>query len=194
MSTIIAGHFQLQEDSCRARDALLAAGFSARHISTFFINPPGQHDTYGLGGDRDKSPGARETGTGIAKGVATGSVVGAAIGAVSAPVTGPLGVVVGALVGGHVGSLYSFSDMKEAGEPEQGSIANQVEQRPSGMLVAVALGDTDDMPGLEQRAIDVLRRQGAHHIEEAEGTIVDGDWQDFNPLSLPVLMTRQETS
>lgn len=190
MSTIIAGHFQLQEDTDRARGALLAAGFPAQQISTFFVNPPGQHDMFELGGDRDKSPGAKETDAGIAKGVATGGAVGAVIGAVSAPVTGPLGAVVGALVGGHVGSLYSFSHMKEAGEKEQGSIANQVEQRPSGMLVAVALADTDDMLGLEQRAIDVLRQQGAHHIEEAEGTIVDGDWQDFNPLSLPVLITQ----
>jgi hypothetical protein len=190
MSTIIAGHFQLQEDTNRARDALLAAGFPVQQISTFFVNPPGQHHTFELGGDRDKSPGAKETDAGIAKGVATGGAVGAVIGAVSAPVTGPLGAVVGALVGGHVGSLYSFSHMKEAGEAEPGSIANQVEQRPSGMLVAVALPETDDLLALEQRAIDVLRQQGAHHIEEAEGTIVDGDWQDFNPLSLPVLVTR----
>jgi len=190
MSTIIAGHFQLQEDIDRARDALQAAGFPAHQISAFFVNPPGQHAALDLGGDRDKSPGAKETGAGVAKGVAAGSAVGAVIGAASAPVTGPLGAVVGALVGGHVGSLYSFSDMKEAGEPEQGSIANQVEQRPSGMLIAVALGDADDLPGQEQRAIDVLRQQGAHHIEEAEGTIVDGDWQDFNPLSLPLLITR----
>lgn len=190
MSTIIAGHFQLQEDTARARDALLAAGFSAERISTFFVNPPGQHNALDLGGDRDKSPGAKESDAGVAKGVATGSAVGAVVGAATAPVTGPLGAVVGALVGGHVGSLYSFSHMKEAGEPEKGSIANQVEQRPSGMLVAVALPDSDDMLAQEQRAIDVLRQLGAHHIEEAEGTIVNGDWQDFNPLSLPVLITR----
>jgi len=95
-------------------------------------------------------------------------------------------------VGGHLGSLYSFSDLKEAGEAEQGSIANEVEQRPGGMLVAVAVAvdNAADMLAEEQRAIDVFRAQGAHHIEEAQGTIVNGDWQDFNPLSLPVLVQR----
>jgi len=189
MSTIIAGHFQLQEDTSRAREALLAAGFTEDRISTFFVNPPGQHNMLDIGGDRDKSPGAKESDAGVAKGVATGSAVGAVVGAATAPVTGPLGAVVGALVGGHVGSLYSFSHMKESGEPEQGSIANQVEQRPSGMLVAVAVDGSDDTLAQEQRAIDVLRQLGAHHIEEAEGVIVNGDWQDFNPLSLPVLVT-----
>ncbi len=190
MSTIIAGHFQLQQDIDRAREALVAAGFPEQRISSFFVNPPGQHNMLDIGGDRDKSPGAKETDTTVAKGVATGGAVGAVIGAATAPVTGPLGAVVGALVGGHVGSLYSFSDMKEAGEKEQGSIANQVEHRPSGMLVAVAIGDAGDMLAEEQRAIDVLRGLGAHHIEEAEGEIVNGDWRDFNPLSLPVLITR----
>lgn len=190
MSTIIAGHFQLQEDTVRAREALMAAGFPEHQISTFFISPPGQHDMYALGGDRDKSPGAKETDSSVTKGVATGGAVGAVVGAATAPVTGPLGAVVGALVGGHLGSLYSFSGMKEAGESEQGSIANEVEQRPGGMLVAVALGTAADLLVEEQRAIDVFKEQGAHHIEEAQGTIVNGDWQDFNPLSLPVLVQR----
>ena len=185
MSHIIAGHFQLQDEVDRARQALEAAGFAPERISAFFVNQPGQHDMYELGGDRDKSPGAKESDEGLAKGVATGGAVGAAIGAVTAPVTGPLGAVVGALVGGHVGSLYSFSHMKEAGAKEEGSIANQIEPRPSGMMVAVALDDGDDGSG-ERRAIDTLRSVGATDLEQAQGTIAGGDWGDFNPLSLPV--------
>lgn len=181
MSKIIAGHFQLQDEIDQARDALIAEGFPEQNISAFFVNPPGQHDTFGLGGDRDKSPGAKESDVGVVKGVATGSAVGAVVGAATAPVTGPLGAVVGALVGGHVGSLYSFSHMKEAGEPEQGSIANQVEPRPAGMLIAVAVA-----PEQEERAAAILRSLGAHHVEQAEGVIAGGDWKDFNPLSLPV--------
>ena len=50
----------------------------------------------------------------------------------------------------------------------------------AGMLVAVAVAD-----GEEARAIDVLRRQGAEKIERAEGNIEQGDWKDFNPLSVP---------
>ena len=52
------------------------------------------------------------------------------------------------------------------------------------MLVAVALDD----PAQEGRALEVLRDLGAHHIERAEGSIVDGDWVDFDPLSVPAII------
>ena len=48
-------------------------------------------------------------------------------------------------------------------------------------LIAVAFDD----PGLESRAVDLLRGLGAHHIERAKGNIVDGDWADFDPASPP---------
>ncbi len=182
MSTIIAGHFQLQDDVHRAREALAAAGFDANRISDFYLSQPGQHDMTPIGGDRIISPGAKETPVGVAEGLAGGGAVGAAVGAVTAPVTGPLGPVIGGLVGAHVGSLFSFSKMKEAGEPEEGGEGeNRVEPRPAGMLVAVAFDD----PGQEGRAVDVLRRLGAHHIERAQGNIADGEWCDFDPASRP---------
>jgi hypothetical protein len=52
------------------------------------------------------------------------------------------------------------------------------------MLVAVALADAAE----ESRVLEVLRDLGAHHIERADGTIVAGDWVDFDPLSLPVII------
>jgi hypothetical protein len=70
--------------------------------------------------------------------------------------------------------------MKDPGEREEGGRA-PVENRPAGMLVAVAFDD----PGLESRAVDLLRDLGAHHIERARGNIVDGDWADFDPASPP---------
>lgn len=184
MSTIIAGRFQLQDDVDRARHALADAGFDAGRISGFYLSQPGQHDQTPIGGDHLQSPGAKETPEGVVQGVATGGAVGAVIGAATAPVTGPLGMVVGGLVGGHVGSLFSFSKMKERGESEEGSNENRVPPREAGMLVAVAFDDV----GMAERAVDVLRRLGAHHIERAEGNIVDGDWADFDPASRPQLI------
>jgi len=180
MTTIIAGHFQLQDQIDAARRTLLAAGYPNERISAFYVNQPGQHDMHELGGDRDESPGAKESPEGLAKGAATGGAIGAAVGAVTAPLTGPAGPIVGGLVGAHVGSLYSLSHMKDKGEPEEGSRENMAEPRKAGMLIAVALPDGD-----EERAVQLLRGLGAHHIERAEGTIAAGDWQDFDPLSLP---------
>jgi hypothetical protein len=184
MSTIIAGHFQLQDEVDRAHRELVRVGFPAERISGFYVNQPGQHDMTPIGGDHVKeSPGAKETPEGLVAGAATGGAVGAAIGAVTAPVTGPVGPVVGGLVGAHVGSLFSFSKMKEAGEREEGG-QNAVEPRKAGMLIAVALTGPAD----EGRAVELLRTLGANHIERAEGSIEDGDWIDFDPLSLPVVV------
>lgn len=180
MSTIIAGHFQLQDEVEQARQALVEAGFDADRVSGFYINQPGQHDMTSIGGDHMVSAGARETPEGLAEGAGVGAAVGVAAGAVTAPVTGPLGPVVGGLLGAHVGSLFSFSRMKERGESERGT-GPVPELRPAGMCVAVAFDD----PALEARAVDLLRRLGAHHIERASGNIVGGDWADFDPGSVP---------
>lgn len=184
MSTILAGHFQLQNEIQHARAELVNAGFPEDQISAFYLSQPGQHDRTPLGGDYIVSPGAKESPIGVVEGEVTGGAVGAAIGAATMPVTGPIGPVVGGLVGAHVGSLYSFHKMKEHGEHEEGGgDANEREPRPAGMLIAVAVDSGD-----ESRALDILRRLGAHHIEKAEGTIRDGDWTDFDPLSWPQMV------
>jgi hypothetical protein len=183
MSTIIAGHFQLQDEVERARHALIDAGFSRERVSGFYLSQPGQHDLTPIGGDNIHSPGAKESPVGVAEGAGAGAAVGMVAGAATAPLTGPLGPVVGGLLGAYLGSLFSFSKMKESGEPEAGGRA-PVENRPAGMLVAVAFDD----PGLEQRAVDLLLDLGAHHIERAKGNIVDGDWADFDPNVAPELI------
>ena len=184
MSTIIAGHFQLQDEIADARIALLGAGFAAERISAFYVNPQGQHDVYALGGDHDKSPGAKESDEGVVQGGAGGAVAGALAGSAAIPVAGPLGPVVGALVGAHIGSLFSLSKMKEAGEPEDGHEGhkNMAPPRKSGMLIAVAVADQDQ----ERKALDVLRGLGALDLERADGQISGGDWRDFDPNSRPV--------
>ncbi|QJQ00952.1 hypothetical protein [Herbaspirillum rubrisubalbicans] len=173
MTTIIAARFDLQEDAAQAVTALTEAGFAQRHISRFFVNPAGQHDRFALGGDRDKSPGAQDTDSGAVTGVAAGAGVGAAAGLATSPVTGPLGPALGGLVGGHVGGLVgSLSANDDDPAP----------RRAAGMRVAVAVAD-----GAEQdKALRLLRSLGAVDIERSSGTIRDGDWIDFDPLSAPV--------
>jgi hypothetical protein len=185
MTTIIAGRFEQQDQVQHVIEEMVRNGFSHEQISSFYVNPPGQHNQTPIGGDRDKSPGAKESPVGTAAGMATGGTVGAAVGAATAPVTGPLGAVTGAFVGAHIGSLVgSLNKMDDNGEAVE---ENEVPVRQAGMVVAVSAPE----PANEKQAIEVLRSLGAEDIERTEGTIVDGDWKDFDPVSAPALVEDQ---
>ncbi len=182
MTTIIAGRFQQQSEVEDSTEELLRAGFARDRIASFFLNPQGQHNLYSIGGDRAKSPGAKETDVGAAAGAVTGGVAGLA----AAPVLGPVGPVTGGLVGAYVGGLIGgVSKMKEHGDA--GSQADDIENvapvRHSGMYVAVAVESREQ----QDLALQTLRALGAADIELADGTIAAGDWEDFDPLSVPVL-------
>ncbi|MDQ7968084.1 MAG: hypothetical protein REI95_00420 [Oxalicibacterium faecigallinarum] len=174
MTTIIAGRFAQQDAVQHAIAALEQAGAPPAQITSFYVNPAGQHDQYPVGGDRDESPGAEDVDKGSVAGMGVGGAAGAAAGAATAPATGPLGAVAGALVGAHIGSLIGSLSQTE----EDKDIPPV---RQSGMLVAVSVTDAEE----ERRAIETLRAAGGTCLERAQGQIVDGDWIDFDPLSSP---------
>jgi hypothetical protein len=179
MTTIIAGRFEQQTEAETAAAALARAGFPTDQISVFYVNPAGQHDRTAIGGDRDQSPGAEGTGVADAAGIAAGGAIGAAVGAVTAPLTGPIGAVTGAFVGGHIGQLVgAMSATKDDGS---GVEQNPIPVRQAGMLVAVAVGNAD----MQNKALDALRSVGAADLEVSEGSIVAGDWEDFDPVAPP---------
>lgn len=183
MTTIIAGRFEQQTQADAASAALQRAGFAADQISVFYVNPAGQHDQTAIGGDRDQSPGAENTGMGNVAGIAAGGAIGAAVGAATAPVTGPIGAITGAFVGGHIGQLVgAMSATKDDGGA---SDENRIPVRQAGMLVAVAVG------GMQEQALDALRSVGAEDLELGEGTIVAGDWEDFDPVAPPRFIDQQ---
>jgi hypothetical protein len=185
MATIIAGRFEQQSQAEDAAAQLQRAGIAPDRISTFYVTPAGQHAGFPVGGDQYQSPGAEESPQGTAAGMAAGGAVGAAIGAVTTPLTGPLGAVTGALVGAHVGSLAgSMEKMKEDGTAAD---ENPVPIRHAGMMTAVSVPDAAD----ENKAIGILRSLGAQDIERAEGTIANGDWEDFDPVAPPTLVQAQ---
>ena len=76
--------------------------------------------------------------------------------------------------------------MKEAGEREAGQRPRKRTRAAPGRHAGG--GGVSAAPDAENRALDVLRRLGAHHIERAQGSIDDGDWTDFDPLSVPQLI------
>ncbi|WP_050463983.1 hypothetical protein [Herbaspirillum autotrophicum] len=179
MSSIIVGRFQLQDETEHAVDQLVLAGHPRTAIATFYLNPAGQHDLYPIGGDRDKSPGASDTDVGVVAGAGAGAVVGAGAGAVLAPVTGPVGPILGTLAGAHVGALIGSLDA--TADSDDGTHANENQVRRAGMRVAVAIVDDEQ----QRRVVATLRELGAVDMEYSEGSIVDGDWTDFDPLTSP---------
>jgi hypothetical protein len=202
MAHIIAGHFQEQSQVEHVTAALRQIGVDDEHISSFYLNPPGQHNLYSIGGDREESRGVHDSGAGVVGGATTGGAIGAAAGLAGAPVFGPVGPAVGALVGAHIGGLIgSLSHlMEDAGRgqgPADAPVPLRVQlQRKSGLMVAVILSDAtcsnasgpnagDWARERQREIIGVLDRFGVQDLEEADGNIVDGDWQDFDPLAAP---------
>jgi len=183
-TTIIAGRFEQQASAAEALEELARDGFAREKLASFYVNPRGQHDIYPIGGDQEQSPGAKESGTGVALGAAAGGAVGVA----ATPFLGPVGPITGGLVGAHIGGLVgSMSKMKEKGETGDNDeeTENATPLRRSGMMVAAAVEDRAQ----EERAINLLCAMGAADIERANGTIADGDWKDFNPVEPPTLIS-----
>lgn len=183
MTTIIAGRLQQQSAVDETTEELVRAGFARDRIASFYVNPPGQHDAYPIGGDHAVSAGAKQTGKGAALGVAAGAATGFA----AAPFLGPVGAITGGLLGAHVGGLVgSLSEMKEPGETGEHAedIDNAAPLRHAGLLLATAIDDGDQ----EDSVIRIFRAMGATDIERAEGRIEHGDWIDFDPASPPALV------
>jgi hypothetical protein len=96
MTPIIAGRFEQEAQADRAAEALRQQGFAAEDVTVFYLNPPGQHATFPVGGDRDKSHGATHAHSGALKGAAIGGVVGLGVGVAATQLVGPAAAVAGA--------------------------------------------------------------------------------------------------
>lgn len=172
MATVIAARFQSMEQAGLAVDQLMQAGFSKGKITSFYVNPPGQHATYPIGGDRYESPGTvlDEDST---SGSVTKAVVEAVIGVDPSNETH---------VNGH--STHEALHAREehtmaAGSPAH--VGDIVPLRKSGMLVAAELGGSN----LQDKTVALLIALGAKDLEKLNGNIINGEWGDFDPLSEP---------
>ncbi len=179
MSTIVAGRFETAEDADRVVQALLASGFMRSDAAKFFVNPPGQHDQFPVGGDQLADANASKAHAGAAAGTAVGAAAALAV-----PGLGPalaLGVVaLGAYTGSLAGTLAKLGDHQAARESDASP------GRHAGMLVAVHVTDATG----EQKAIDILRQHGAADVERREGIWENGEWKDFDPVEPPAHVSR----
>lgn len=179
MSRIIAGVFDTMTEAERTRDALRNAGFAESEITSFFNNAPGQHGLgteVTTGGDEPADPQAR----GMEKGTVRGAAIGAAAGFAAGLTAGPAAIAT-AGVGAYIGALAGTA------EESEDRVAATL-RRPAGVMVAVCAVSDDR----EQEAIRVLREYGADNLERAEGVWENGDWLDFDPTAVPVLVDQAQ--
>ena len=184
MSRIIAGRFETQAAADLAAVALADAGFARGEYGAFYHNPPGQHAQYPIGGDAHHDEGTKHSGKTAAIGGVIGGVAGLAAGGIAAAAGEPgfvaPAVIAGAGVGAYAGSLQGGLSGTRAGDPTQAHPEEPVE-RPAGVMLAVCA----DRAGAAELAVEILAREGAQDVEEAEGTWRDGVWQDFDATVPP---------
>jgi len=196
VSLIIAARFDTFPHANDAGHALLQRGFHPGDITSFYVNPAGQHSLYPLGGDRSMDRGTRKSPRGAIVGALIGLVIGAVVGALlllffNVPEILVIAMsLVFAYGGSLAGAMYAAKDASAARAIVRGPSAGdtpgpQRVVRPenahaSGVMVAVRV-----TPGNRDLARKVLKTSGGMDIEQAEGTWRDGTWVDFDPLIVP---------
>lgn len=191
MSLIIAARFATFDDANAAARRLMDAGVHEDAMHVFFVNPPGAHDTYTVGGDQAVDPGTKGA---PRKQLGTAAVLGG-IGAVAGGVIVSLfaesfiPIIAGAGLGAYVGSLAGAMrglDRKRDNVQQPHAAQTKGEGRTSGVMLAV---NTDG-----ERAQDIaamLAAAGGHEVERAQGRWRNGTWEDFDPLKPPMPETTQ---
>jgi uncharacterized protein YcfJ len=184
MTNIVAGRFELQADADVATNELFREGFANDQVSRFFVNMPGQHARFPVGGDRNVSPGARGAATGAVIGAVVGGFVGLFIGFLASRWIGSVGTIAAAAAGVYLGSLGGALFKLEDKEPEPVVDTNTnvtPEVRHSGVMLAA------HAPSPDQRALalEILLASGAKDIEAVDGIWRGGRWADFDPVKAP---------
>ena len=190
MAKIIAARFETQPEADRALDALRRAGFDGRDVTSFYLNPPGAHAQYPIGGDAHHDEGTKHSGKSAAAGATVGGVTGAALGTAVAAAgdagLAAIAAVAGAGVGAYVGSLAGGLTGSRDGNPAKATREEPVE-RKAGVMIAVRVADD-----AQNTVVGVLREQGGADIERAEGEWRDGEWVDFDPVAKPRLVDARQ--
>ena len=180
MTTIIAGGFDVYSKTQAALQRLREAGVAEDNLCEFRINPAGEHDQTPIGGDRHKSPGAKEAEDGATKGAAIGAALGVAAGIAATPIIGPAGIVAAAGAGGYTGSLVgAMGEVSSEAQPDEEDV------RPAEAMVAV---NVDAGTVSSEEIVRIFEESGAQQVEQAQGTWANGEWADFDPVSRPKLI------
>lgn len=181
---IITGNFEHQLDAQEALAALFEAGFANDQLAMFPVGAAAETEG---SQDRSSMPPASHDSAGVgSSGVLVGAI-GAAAMVAAVPALGP---AAGAIAGAGA-SFGAFVDAVAGADPDDAEPEQPREAAPqplsprrSGTLIAVSA------PTMQQqrRAVELLRAHGGVEIECTEGSIVDGQWIDFDPKAPPLLV------
>ncbi|VWB43450.1 membrane protein [Burkholderia arboris] len=173
MDIIIAGRFSRLEQAERCAEQLRGHVMQRDDVKVFFLDPPGQHALFRLGGDACADTAARPGRIGALEGVAIGALAGLAgaalldLGGLHSPHVW-IGVP---LVGGYVGALCGALGRMRGDAPEG---HGALKQRENGVGLAAHV---------TRRTISFAERTmlaaGALSVEHTEGAWHNGAWTDF---------------
>jgi predicted lipid-binding transport protein (Tim44 family) len=184
MTGIVAGRFEQQTDAQAAIKKLLHRGFRRDDVSSFFVNPPGQHGRFPVGGDRNVSPGARGAGLGALAGGAIGGVSGLFAGIVLSHALGVIAIIVGVAAGAYLGVLAgALARLQDRRRSRRGKGTTEV--RAAGIIVAAHTPTTNS----RNKAVRALQSSGAVEVEAAKGHWRHGRWTDFDPTTPPTCVS-----
>lgn len=172
MATIIVGYFDEIGQLEGATHKLTKQGLTATDMTYYYLNPPGAHGLYELGGDAPSDEGSTEAGKTAATGAAVGGAAGLAVGSIG----GPIGALAGAGAGAYIGSLMGALKNLEAPDPDAATVDHPAEPPPGPLLAVRVL-----QPGEHAHLVDVLREFGAIRVDQTTGRWEDGTWVDFDP-------------
>jgi hypothetical protein len=188
MSLIVAGRFQTFDRAEETAHHLVDDdGFLKEDVEVFYVNPPGQHARYPVGGDEHTDaamqPGRRSAVVGVVLGIIVGAGIG--FGAMRVLQLNWLAPLIMTAVGAYLGSLIGAMSKATPGKEDRPVEVSDHETlepiRESGVMLAVHV--TEDS---EVRVEDTLRRAGARDVEHASGEWSEGKWRNFDPLASPL--------
>lgn len=184
MIDIVAGRFEQQGDAQVAIEKLLRHGFRRHDVSSFFVNPPGQHARFPLGGDRNVSPGARGAGLAAVGGAVLGGVGGLIAGIAASQALGAVAIIVGVAAGAYLGVLAgALARLQDRRRSRRGNGTTEV--RAAGIMVAAHTPTTRS----RNEAVRAFHSSGAVEIEATKGHWRHGMWTDFDPTTPPTCVS-----
>ncbi len=214
MTLIVAARFESWDSAGIAAHRLNEQGIPDEALHTFYVNAPGAHDQFPVGGDQTADTDARGAQFGAAAGAAVLGLAGASIFALLSLTFGAgiYVVILAAGIGAYLGSLMgalrvagrkrarAFVDplgaayqstanqpARDVGEGESRTAAADIKAGYTPIRHAGVLLAVHGEAGNQAMIAQILRDAGGVDVERAQGRWSGGRWTDFDPVKPPEL-------